>query len=138
MKYRSRSASDYAASARKAVLKFFDADPEIYSVVWTANATGAAKIVGESYPWAVDSVLLLPSDTHSKLSISLLVYLLIGSVDSLNGLRRFAETNGSTVQYYDLHNYNSVYDCTVENINLPNFSCSKRCYQPLCPRVYSV
>lgn len=82
----SRLSSKYTASARRAVLDFFDADPEVYSVIWTPNATGAAKIIGESYPWQTNSELLLPSDAHN----------------SINGLRKFAQTKGVKVRYYTL------------------------------------
>ena len=37
--------------ARRAVLEWFDADGD-YTAIFTANATGALKHVGESYPFA--------------------------------------------------------------------------------------
>src|SRR5689334_21691769 len=37
--------------ARGAVLRFFNASPEDWVVIFTANATQALKLVGESYPF---------------------------------------------------------------------------------------
>jgi molybdenum cofactor sulfurtransferase len=43
-------------TVRDAVLRFFNADPAEYQVVWTTSATGALKIVGETFPWAPGAV----------------------------------------------------------------------------------
>ncbi|KAH7096551.1 PLP-dependent transferase [Auriculariales sp. MPI-PUGE-AT-0066] len=81
----SRRSSELAYEARLTVLKFFDADPEEYSVIFTPNATGALKMVGESYPYKGDSsTIFLPVDAHN----------------SVHGLRVFAERCGAQVQYY--------------------------------------
>jgi len=72
--------------ARLSVLKFFNADPEIYSVIWTPNATGAIKLVGENYPFDEDSRLLLTSDVHN----------------SCNGCKRYAEKKRSKIRYIPL------------------------------------
>ena len=37
--------------ARTAVLKYFHASPDEYTAIFTANATGALKLVGEAYPF---------------------------------------------------------------------------------------
>ncbi|GJJ08014.1 hypothetical protein Clacol_002221 [Clathrus columnatus] len=84
----SRSASNCTADARSAVLKFFNADPEVYCVVWTANATAGAKIIGESFPWKTESTLFLPIDNHN----------------SMNGIRRFAQVKEAEVEYYSADN----------------------------------
>ena len=46
-------ASTAARRARRAtpVFEFFAADPAEYDVIFTANASGALKLVGESYPF---------------------------------------------------------------------------------------
>lgn len=80
--------SEYAHAARVAVLNFFHADPSVYTVVFTPNATGALRLVGESYPFHnpttnTSSCLILPVDAHN----------------SVNGLREFAHAAGSTVHY---------------------------------------
>lgn len=48
-----------------------------------SNCTGALKIVGESFPFEPASRLVLAEDSHN----------------SVNGIRRFAEKQGSTVEY---------------------------------------
>ncbi|KAH9920973.1 pyridoxal phosphate-dependent transferase [Fomitopsis serialis] len=48
---RSKLSSACANEAREAVLSFFRAPPG-YTVVFTANATGALKLVGESFPFS--------------------------------------------------------------------------------------
>src|SRR6185503_18922329 len=71
--------------ARRAVLEWFDATGE-YTAIFTANATGALKHVGESYPFARDSHLLLTADNHN----------------SVNGIREFARAAGATIAYAPL------------------------------------
>jgi molybdenum cofactor sulfurtransferase len=68
--------------ARAAVLRYFNASPE-YSVVFTPNATGALKLVGEAYPFDARSRFLLTCDNHN----------------SVNGLREFARASGATTTY---------------------------------------
>ena len=48
----SRAATQYVESARAYVLEYFKADPAEYDVIFSANASGALKIVGESYPFS--------------------------------------------------------------------------------------
>ena len=70
--------------ARRAVLDFFDADEAVYDVVWTPNATGGFKIVGESYDWAGKKALI-PRDAHN----------------SLNGLAKYAELAGGGFEFVE-------------------------------------
>jgi selenocysteine lyase/cysteine desulfurase len=37
---------------RDLVLRYFNADPAEYQVVFTRSATGALKLVGETFPWS--------------------------------------------------------------------------------------
>ena len=69
--------------ARREVLAWFNADPRDYTVIFTANATGALKLVGESYPFAPRGRLLLTMDNHN----------------SVNGIREFAQARGAEVTY---------------------------------------
>jgi molybdenum cofactor sulfurtransferase len=71
---------------RRAVLAWFTASPEEYTAVFTANATGALKHVGESYPFAADGRYLLTFDNHN----------------SVNGIREFACAAGASVDYAPL------------------------------------
>ena len=50
--------------ARKKVLSYFKASPDEYLVIFTANASGALKMVGESYPFRLESAYLLTFDNH--------------------------------------------------------------------------
>ena len=52
--------------ARTAVLEYFNADPAEYAVVFTPNATGACRLVGEAFPFRKRSRLVLPLDNQSK------------------------------------------------------------------------
>ncbi len=69
--------------ARTAVLDYFNADPTEYDVVFTANASGALKLVGESFPFGPGDRYLLTYDNHN----------------SVNGIREFARARGASVTY---------------------------------------
>src|SRR5690606_22145991 len=69
--------------ARARVLSFFRADPEEYEVVFTSNATGALKLVGEGYPFGERSSFRLTADNHN----------------SVNGIREYAASRGADVRY---------------------------------------
>jgi selenocysteine lyase/cysteine desulfurase len=82
----SRAATELAESARRAVLSFLHASPDEYAVIFTANASAALKLVGESYPFTSGSRFLLTADNHN----------------SVNGIREFARTRGADVAYLPL------------------------------------
>jgi len=69
--------------ARAYVLKFFNADPESYDVIFTANASEALRIVGDTFAFSEGSRYLLIADNHN----------------SVNGIREFAKAKGATVTY---------------------------------------
>jgi selenocysteine lyase/cysteine desulfurase len=71
--------------ARRAVLEWFGAAGD-YTAIFTANATGGLKHVGESYPFAANGRLLLSADNHN----------------SVNGIREFARAAGARVMYAPL------------------------------------
>jgi molybdenum cofactor sulfurtransferase len=79
----SLAATHLIDSARAEVLKFFKADPAEYTVIFTQNASGALKLVGESYPFEPGSRYLLTFDNHN----------------SVNGIREFAHAKGAEVTY---------------------------------------
>lgn len=81
----SQRSAAHAADARSAVLRFFDADPADYTVVFTQNATAALKLVGEAYPFTSQNGLVLGVDSHN----------------SVHGIRVFAEKGGASVRYFD-------------------------------------
>lgn len=57
-----------ADEARQAVLTYFKASPSEYSVVFTANASAALKLVAESFPFAGGSNLIIGADSHNSVS----------------------------------------------------------------------
>jgi selenocysteine lyase/cysteine desulfurase len=73
--------------ARAAVLGFFNADPAEYGVAFVPNATGALKLVGESYPFEPGGRFLLTYDNHN----------------SVNGIREFARARGAGVTYLPVY-----------------------------------
>jgi molybdenum cofactor sulfurtransferase len=79
----SSEASRLVGEARAAVLRFFNADPREFGVIFASNATGALKLVGESYPFEAGGRFLLTSDNHN----------------SVNGIREFARRRGASVTY---------------------------------------
>jgi selenocysteine lyase/cysteine desulfurase len=82
----SLAATQLCEDARRRVLAYFNADPELYEVVFTLNASGALKLVGEAYPWDPGGRFLLTADNHN----------------SVNGLREFATAHGADVRYVPL------------------------------------
>jgi selenocysteine lyase/cysteine desulfurase len=79
----SLAATELDDRAREYVLRYFNASSEDYIVIFTANASGALKLVGESYPFAPGSQYVLTFDNHN----------------SVNGIREFARARGATVTY---------------------------------------
>jgi selenocysteine lyase/cysteine desulfurase len=79
----SQAATKLDEHAREFVLEFFNASPDEYYVVFTQNASGALKLVGEAYPFAPGGQYLLTFDNHN----------------SVNGIREFARARGAMVSY---------------------------------------
>jgi len=78
--------TDHVERTRRAILRYFNARPEDYILVFTQNATAALKLIGESFPFAAGSRYLLTFDNHN----------------SVNGIREFARAKGATIQYAPL------------------------------------
>jgi selenocysteine lyase/cysteine desulfurase len=70
----SEAATELVEAARARVLAHFNASADEYTAVFTPNATGAARLVGEAYPFGRRTRLVLTFDNHN----------------SVNGLREFA------------------------------------------------
>ncbi len=79
----SHLATELVEGARRHVLSFFNASPDDYMVVFTANASHALKLVGESYPFARRRRFVLTYDNHN----------------SVNGIREFARAAGAEIAY---------------------------------------
>jgi selenocysteine lyase/cysteine desulfurase len=72
--------------ARAAVLRFFNASADEYVCIFTHNASGALKLVGEAYPFGEGCRYLLTFDNHN----------------SVNGIREYALARGAEVTYIPL------------------------------------
>lgn len=82
----SRDSSVRMESARRRVLEFLHADAAEWTVVFTANATAALRLVGESFPFGPRSPFVLTRDNHN----------------SVHGIRCFARRAGAAVRYVPL------------------------------------
>jgi selenocysteine lyase/cysteine desulfurase len=79
----SAAMTELVEQARTAVLAFFRASPEEYVAIFTPNATGALRLVGEAYPFRPGDRFLLTFDNHN----------------SVNGIREFARARGAETTY---------------------------------------
>lgn len=68
---------------RETIHHYFHADPDEYRIIFTSNASGSLKLVGESYPFEDKGQYLLTFDNHN----------------SVNGIREFARLHGAPVTY---------------------------------------
>ncbi len=78
----------HVEATRLKVLEFFHASPDEYTVVFTPNASGALKLVGEAFPFRKGGCFALTSDNHN----------------SVNGIREFAAAKNADVVYLPLDN----------------------------------
>jgi molybdenum cofactor sulfurtransferase len=79
----SAASSELVESARAYTLEFFGASPDEYVAIFTPNATGALRLVGEAYPFRPGDRFLLTFDNHN----------------SVNGIREFARARGAETTY---------------------------------------
>lgn len=80
-------------AARQKILDYFKA--EDYFCVFTANASGSLKIIGEGYPFDEKSTFILLADNHN----------------SVNGIREFCSKKGGVVKYIPV----DVKDLTIHD-----------------------
>jgi selenocysteine lyase/cysteine desulfurase len=79
----SAASTELIERARLAVLAHFNAPAEEYVAIFTPNATGACRLIGEAYPFGPRTRLVLTQDNHN----------------SVNGIREFAASRGAITQY---------------------------------------
>ena len=79
----SRPMSELVDRARAAVLRFCSADPDDYECIFTPNASGAIRLVAESFPFGPHRPLVLTTDNHN----------------SVNGIREHARRADAAVTY---------------------------------------
>ncbi len=82
----SSAMTDLVEGTRKYILRYFNASPNEYIAIFTANASGSLKLVGEAYPFTPGSHFVLTFDNHN----------------SVNGIREFAKRRGAQVSYVPL------------------------------------
>lgn len=102
----SQAMTDLVEGTRKFILEFFNADPNEYAAIFTQNASGALKLVGESYPFAPNDRYVLTFDNHN----------------SVNGIREFARHKGAHVTYVPviLPDMRVDTDALLEELERPN------------------
>jgi molybdenum cofactor sulfurtransferase len=81
----SAAMTGYVEHTRRYVLEYFNGADD-YILIFTQNASGALKLVGESFPFSPGSHYLLTFDNHN----------------SVNGIREFARAKGATITYAPL------------------------------------
>jgi len=79
----SAASTELIERARCAVLEYFSAPQDEYAVIFTPNASGACRLVGESYAFGPRSRLVLTWDNHN----------------SVNGIREFARARGAVTEH---------------------------------------
>jgi selenocysteine lyase/cysteine desulfurase len=79
----SAASTELIERARLAVLAHFNAPAQEYAAIFTPNATGACRLVGEAYPFGPRTRLVLTWDNHN----------------SINGIREFARSRGAITRY---------------------------------------
>ncbi len=82
----SSASTSLIEAARAAVLRFFNTSSQDYAVIFTPNATGACRLVGEAYAFGYGKRLVLTADNHN----------------SVNGIREFAARQGARIRYVSL------------------------------------
>jgi molybdenum cofactor sulfurtransferase len=102
----SQAMTDLVERARRSILEFYNADPAEYCAIFTQNASGALKLVGESYPFASGDRYVLTFDNHN----------------SVNGIREFARARGAQVTYVPvvLPDMRVDTDALLEELDRPN------------------
>lgn len=83
----SMAMTERVEQTRAYVLRFFNASPDDYCVIFTPNASGALKLVGEAYPFAPGGHFAISADDHN----------------SVNGIREFARAKGAQFTYLPVH-----------------------------------
>jgi molybdenum cofactor sulfurtransferase len=93
--------------AREYVFEFFNASSDEYVVIFTSNASGALKLVGESYPFGLGDQYLLTFDNHN----------------SVNGIREFARARCAETTYIPV----ILPDMRVDEMQLTDYLDQGRC-----------
>lgn len=82
----STAMTEHVERTRRYALSYFNTSADDYILIFTPNASGALKLIGESFPFAPGSRFLLTFDNHN----------------SVNEIREFARVRGATITYAPL------------------------------------
>ncbi|MCA9835906.1 MAG: aminotransferase class V-fold PLP-dependent enzyme [Trueperaceae bacterium] len=82
----SSEATRLVEQCRNDILSYFNTSSKDYVVIFTQNASGALKLVAESYPFCPEGRYLLSFDNHN----------------SVLGIREYARTKGARLDYVPL------------------------------------
>jgi molybdenum cofactor sulfurtransferase len=102
LNHSSQKSAECAKEARSSVLAFFDAPATEYTVIFTSNATGAMRLVGEAFPFVKGSLYVLGMDSHN----------------SVNGIRQFALTKGARTAYIASTSQGGIGECEAKVLAL--------------------
>ena len=105
----SARATELLEQARKFVLEFFNAPEDEYVCIFSQNASGALRLIGESYPFGEGCRYLLTFDNHN----------------SVNGIREYGTAKGADVTYIPvvLPNLRIDESQLMEALQTPNKGC---------------
>ncbi|KAK4148538.1 molybdenum cofactor sulfurase [Chaetomidium leptoderma] len=104
----SAAATEAIDRTRARILAHLNASPAEYTVIFTANATGAARLVGEAYPFSRGTRFVLTTDNHN----------------SINGIREFARARSARTTY--IPSQGAEADLRVNNADVMSALSSKR------------
>ena len=91
----SSASTELTEHARAVILRHFNTTADDYAVIFTPNATGACRLVGESYPFG-------RRDRRDRRSRHGRLVLTADNHNSVNGIREFARSRGARVTYVPL------------------------------------
>lgn len=112
---------------REKVLKYVNANSEIYDCIFTSGTTDGLKIISENFNWTLYNNIIYTIDNHT----------------SVIGMREYALQSGSTVQVIDFSNDNIIqisnfFDIDSKNRylhlldNMPEYKKNKNLSKNLC------
>ncbi|KAH7826711.1 putative molybdenum cofactor sulfurase [Monocercomonoides exilis] len=85
--------------ARLEVLRYFEADPNEYTVIFTSGTTASLKMIGETFPWTSNSTFLYTRSNHN----------------SVLGIREYALDKGATFDCIDVSTLMSEYAARTQS-----------------------
>ncbi len=94
----SKSSDQAYEKARAEIYRHFRCAPDEYEILFTPNASGAIRLVAESFPFESGSEVLLTKDNHT----------------SVHGLREYARAKGASVRYVPLDKQLRILDSAMQ------------------------